>query len=103
MAADREIDVRDEPDAEGGARFTVRVDGVPVGFAAYQRRGDGGSQVVFTHTEVDDAYEGQGVGSALAARALAMVRERGDRVVPRCPFIAAYIERHPEWADLVVT
>ena len=56
---------------------------------------------MFTHTEVFDAYEGKGVGSALARGALDDVRARGGRLVALCPFIAAYLERHPEYADLV--
>ena len=80
------------------SRYEVTVDGEPAGFAAY--RDTDGAQV-FTHTEVDDAFEGQGVGSALARGALDDVRDRGGRLVPLCPFIAAYIDRHPQYADLV--
>jgi predicted GNAT family acetyltransferase len=53
------------------------------------------------HTEVDDAFEGQGLGSQLAAGALDDVRRLGKRVVPRCPFIAKFIAHHPEHQDLV--
>lgn len=54
------------------------------------------------HTEVDPAFEGQGVGSQLAKAALDDVRARGLELVPRCPFIAAYIRRHSEdYLDLV--
>jgi hypothetical protein len=74
------------------------VDGELARSAYYQRRGD---RVVFTHTGVDDAYEGRGVGSALAGSALDMVRSRGERVVPLCPFIAAFIRRHATYRDLV--
>jgi predicted GNAT family acetyltransferase len=56
---------------------------------------------VFTHTEVDPAFEGHGIGSALAAGALDDARRRGLVVVPSCPFIRAYITRHPEYADLL--
>lgn len=79
-------------------RFVVRVDGREAGIASYRRLGD---RLVFTHTEVDDEFAGKGVGSALASEALAAVRARGERIVPLCPFIAAYVERHPEEADLV--
>jgi predicted GNAT family acetyltransferase len=58
--------------------------------------------VIFTHTEVLPAFEGRGVGSALAKGALDAVRAEGSSVEPRCPFIAAYIRRHPAYADLVV-
>jgi uncharacterized protein len=62
---------------------------------------DDGRVRTFTHTVVPPAAEGHGVGSRLVAGALADTRARGLAVVPRCPFVAAYIERHPEWADLL--
>jgi predicted GNAT family acetyltransferase len=89
------VDVRDNPDE---ARYEAYLDGRVAGFAAY--RADG-NVLVFTHTEVDDSVEGQGVGSALAEGALSDVRERGLHVVPQCQFIAAYIEHHKQFADLV--
>lgn len=90
------IVVRDNSEAgryEGWSGDTL------AGFAEYRLVGD---RIVFTHTEVDDAFGGQGVGSAIAAWALDDVRARGQlRVVPRCPFIRGWIERHPAYADLV--
>ena len=56
--------------------------------------------MIFTHAEVAPAFEGRGVGSALAAGALDRVWESGERVVALCPFIRAYVERHPEYEDL---
>jgi hypothetical protein len=58
-------------------------------------------KIAFTHTEVPPAHEGQGIGSALIRFALASARERGLKVIPICPFFAAYIEKHPEEQDLV--
>lgn len=66
-------------------------------FAAY-RIEDG--KIVFTHTEVPEEAEGHGVGDALARFALDDVRARGLKVVPLCPFIAAWIERHPDYKAL---
>jgi uncharacterized protein len=80
-------------------RYELHVDGALAGFAAYRPRPDA---LVFTHTEVFDAYEGRGLGSTLARGALDDVRARGLRVRPQCPFIAAYIDRHPAYQDLVV-
>jgi hypothetical protein len=80
-------------------RFEILVDGAPAGYAAYEVR-DG--VIVFTHTKVDDAFEGKGVGGRLARGALDQVRERGDKVVARCPFIAGWIDKHPDYADLLV-
>jgi predicted GNAT family acetyltransferase len=80
-------------------RYEAGVDGELAGIAAFQMDGD---RIVFTHTEVDDRFEGQGIGSQLARHALDDVRARGSlRVVPRCPFIRSWIEKHPEYADLV--
>ncbi|WBC15211.1 GNAT family N-acetyltransferase [Micromonospora sp. WMMA1998] len=80
-------------------RFEILVDDALAGFTAYLPRGE---VLVFTHTEVDDRYQGQGVGAALIKGTLDQVRARGGRVVPRCPFMAAFIERHSDYADLVV-
>jgi predicted GNAT family acetyltransferase len=90
-----EATVADNP-AE--SRFEIRADGQLAGFAAYRLRGE---RIVFTHTEVDDAYEGQGLGSRLARGALDAARDRGLVVVPLCPFIAGYIRGHAEYQDLV--
>lgn len=90
-----DTEVRDAP---GQHRYEVHVDGALAGFAEYEQR-DG--TVVFTHTEVDDAHEGQGVGSALARQALDDVRARGLTVVPQCPFIAGWIDRHDDYRELV--
>ena len=58
-------------------------------------------KLVLTHTKVPKAHEGQGIGSALVRFALHSARERGLRVVPICPFVAAYIKKHPEEQDLL--
>ena len=89
------IEFRDEP-AEGA--YVVDVDGERAGKAEYLVR-DG--RRVFVHTEVDDRFSGMGLGSRLARFALDDVRESDGKAVPLCPFIAAYISRHPEYEDLV--
>jgi len=66
--------------------------------AAYQREGD---TLVFTHTAVPPEIEGQGVGGRLVRGALDDVRDRGWRVIPQCPFVRAWIDRHPEYRDLL--
>ena len=80
-------------------RYEIRADEQLAGFADYRLRPDG--TVIFTHTEIDDAFDGRGLGGALARAALDDVRRRGVLAVPRCPFIAGYIERHAEYQDLV--
>ena len=76
-------------------RYEARVDGRLAGIADYQLTE---ALVVFTHTEVEPAFEGQGVGSAIARFALDQLRDRGDRkALPVCPFIKGWIQRHPEY------
>ena len=90
------VTVRDNP---GESRYeALDESGAVAGFAKYHQR-DG--RVVFTHAEVDDAFEGQGVGSALARGSLDKVRAAGNPVVVECEFIASYIEKHPEYQDLL--
>ncbi len=72
-------------------------DGGETAIAAYTREGDA---IVFTHTEVPPALEGQGVGTRLVKGALAQVRAAGLKVVPACSFVAAYVQRHPDEVDL---
>ena len=80
-------------------RWEARVDGELAGFAAYQLTEE---LVVFTHTEVDPAFEGKGVGGALARAALDEVSAEGTRrVLPICPFIKSWIGRHPDYVPLV--
>ncbi|QGN56716.1 GNAT family N-acetyltransferase [Nostocoides sp. HKS02] len=80
-------------------RYEARIDGVLAGVALYREERDA---VVFTHTEVMPAFEGHGVGGVLARGALDDVRHRGRRVVALCPFIAAWIAKHPRYQDLLV-
>ena len=90
-----ELTVRDAPEA---SRYEI-VDGDRVlGLAAYERRGD---TVVFLHTEVDPDAGQSGLGGRLVRGALDDVRARGGAVEPRCPFVRGWIERHPEYRDLV--
>ena len=87
--------MQDDP---ANRRFELLIDGSLAGVADYELR-DG--IVVFTHTEVGAEFQGMGVGSALARGALDQVRERGDRIIPECPFIAEYVQRHPQYQDLL--
>ena len=84
---------------EAEKRYEARVDGELAGSAYYDTADD---LIVFTHTEVDESYEGHGVGSALARFALDDVRADGRRrVIARCPFIKGWIDRHPDYKDLL--
>jgi hypothetical protein len=90
-----EAEVVDEREA---SRYELRVEGELIGVAVYRRRLD---RVVFVHTEVAEEYEGHGFAGLLASSALDDARRQGLAVVPLCPYIAAYIDRHPEYQDLV--
>jgi predicted GNAT family acetyltransferase len=92
-----EIAVADNPEL---SRVEAHIEGALAGFAAYRERA---GRRIFTHTEVDPAYGGKGVGSAIARAALDQARADGVGVVPLCPFIADWITKHPDYADLVVT
>lgn len=90
-----QVSVTHEPEQH---RYEAHREGQLAGVAEY-RLEDG--FVVFTHTEVDPAHEGEGVGSTLARAALDEVRASGERRVRAdCPFIASWIDRHPDYADL---
>ena len=84
--------------SEDGLKYLLLVDGVEAGLIA---SGLKEGTIVLYHTEVDSAFEGRGLGSVLVAGALDDIRRRGLEVEPLCPFVAAYIARHPEYADLV--
>lgn len=87
-------DVHDDP---GRSRFELNVEG-GVAFIDYRRDG---AVLVLTHAEVPPALSGRGLGSRLVRETLDLIRARGERVVPRCPFIARFIAEHPAYADLL--
>lgn len=85
------------------SRFEAHLDGELAGFAAYQLAE---GLIVFTHTEVDPAFEGKGVGSALARGALDDVRAAAEplgerKVIATCPFIKGWIDKHPDYVSLL--
>jgi hypothetical protein len=57
--------------------------------------------MTFTHTEVPAPLRGRGIGSQMMHAVLRNVRAQGLRVIPRCPFVAGFIDRHPAYADLL--
>jgi predicted GNAT family acetyltransferase len=80
------------------ARFEIHVDGKLAGFVAYKIHP---GIITFTHTEIDDAYSGQGLGGTLVRTALDTARARRLGVRPVCPFVRRWISRHPDYVDLV--
>jgi predicted GNAT family acetyltransferase len=79
-------------------RFELAVEG---GIAAAYYRLEPGV-ITFTHTEVPQELSGRGIGSRLARGALDWVRAHGLKVVAKCPFVSAYIAKHPEYGDLLL-
>ena len=92
-----EIQVRD---ALKRGRYEVYVDSVLAGYADYHSQP---GLITVLHTEIDPAFEGRGVGSELVRRMLDDIRSRDARVLAVCPFVRAYLERHPEYAAMVWT
>jgi len=90
------LEIVDDP---VGQRYEARLGDRVVGYTEYRRvRG----RLIFVHTEVDPTMAGKGVGGTLAAGALDDVRAQGLNFSVKCPFIAAYLRRHPEYDDIRV-
>ena len=95
-SADKQsIAVEDNPQQP---RYEIRVGGGLAGAIYYELQGD---TIVVDHTEIEQRFEGQGLGSQLARQALDDMRRRGLRVLPFCAFVRSYIARHGEYLDLV--
>jgi uncharacterized protein len=85
-------------DVSDRKRFEIAVDGAVLGFAEYRRRP---GIISFIHTEIDPARNGEGLGSLLVKTALDTARAEGLAVLPYCPFVQGFIDRHREYLDLV--
>lgn len=90
------LQVVDEP---GRRRYEARLGDAVVGFVEYRTMRDG--RRILLHTEVDPAMEGRGIGSRLVAGVLDDIRARAIPVTVKCPFVIAYLERHPADRDLL--
>jgi len=97
MTGDDSQDIRLSKNETAG-RYELHLDGRRVGLADFYRRDD---VVVIPHTETLPQFGGRGLASKLVGFCLDDIREQGLRVDPACPFVATYIRRHPEYADLV--
>lgn len=84
-------------DNKAASRFEMAVEGLTA-FVAYRRNG---RVITLNHAEVPRELEGRGIGATLVRATLDAVRAEGLQVVPRCSFVAAFIRRHPEYADMV--
>jgi predicted GNAT family acetyltransferase len=87
-------------DNSEAARFEARAGDAVAGFAEYRREPEA---VVVVHTEVDPAYEGQGIGSTLVRGMLDQLRDQGTTVRPECPFVRSYVRRHWDRYGAIVT
>ena len=85
-------------DNKEAKQFEFHIDGL-VPRIEYIRTKD---KIFLTHTEVPTALEGKGIGSAIIKSALEQVEKEELTLVPLCPFVAAYIKKHPEWRKLVL-
>ncbi len=94
-ARDGDLRVVDEPDER---RFAAYLDDQLAGFVTYR---EVPGRIVLIHTEIDPASQGKGIGTRLARDVLDGIRSRGLLMTPRCPFIRSFLERHPDYADLV--
>lgn len=88
---------REEGDSKG--RYLIR--GLDGAVAEMTFSKIGKSQIIIDHTEVPDAFRGQGAGLALVSRAVEDARAAGKTIIPLCPFAAAQFRRHPEWEDVL--
>ena len=84
-------------DVSDRRRFEIAVDGAVVGFEYRRRPG----VISLTHTEIDPARNGEGLGTLLIKAALDAARAEGLAVLPYCPFVRGFIDRHREYLDLV--
>lgn len=78
-------------------RFELNAEG-HVAFSQYKRAG---AVIDIMHTEVPPVLNGKGIGSRLVRGLLDLARAEGAKVRPLCPFVRSYIDKHPEYADLV--
>jgi predicted GNAT family acetyltransferase len=90
-----DISLRHDPAA---GRLIAWAEDQPAGYLEYRLRGE---RMALLHTIVDPAWEGYGVGSALVKESLALARANGWAVLPYCPFVQAYLVKHPQLQDLV--
>jgi predicted GNAT family acetyltransferase len=85
-------------DDQTQSRYELRVKGELAGFLTYHLRGE---QISLNHTELEPAFQGQGLATHLARFSLDDARERGLAVLPYCPYVTSWIKKHPDFADLV--
>lgn len=91
---DETIEVVHQPEQR---RFAITVNGELAGFTEYRER-EGGQVLDYVHTEIDPAFGGRGLGGRLVAEAMERTRDLGRAIIPHCPFVAAWLKKHPEFS-----
>jgi predicted GNAT family acetyltransferase len=94
VSDDESVTIADAPER---SRYEIHVDGTRAGFAAYTRTP---GEIVYEHTEIDDAFAHRGLAGRLIQFALDDSRARGEHVVARCPFVRDFLRKHPDYAEL---
>jgi len=94
-ASGARVEVADAPERE---RYEISLDGALAGFALYKLRP---GLIAFIHTQIDEQFQGHGLADRLIAYALEDARARDLEVLPFCPFVKAFLERHREYVSLV--
>jgi len=94
---DRKLKLMDNEQAK---RFQFDLD--PGDFAKIEYIKTKDKRIYLTHTEVPKGYEGQGIGSQIIGQTLEHIKTDGWTLIPLCPFVAKYLQRHPEWKALVM-
>lgn len=95
---ERRLLVLEVTDNVAEQRHEIRADGELAGFLQYRSRGN---RFALIHTEIDPAFEGRGLAGHLIAHVLEEARARELQILPHCPYVRGYIERHPEYLELV--
>lgn len=82
-------------------RFEMLLGGGELALIQYRQAGEG--VLALTHAEVPEGFEGRGIGNAVVKGTFELVRARGLKIIPACPFVAAYLRRHPEYRSLAAS
>jgi predicted GNAT family acetyltransferase len=82
-------------------RFEMMLGEGKMAFIQYRQAGEG--VLALTHAEVPEEFEGRGIGNALVKRTFELVRAEELKIIPACPFVAAYLRRHPEYTSLAAS
>ena len=83
---------------DSGGRYFYQIENGPVAELTYSKAGE--TMIIVDHTDVPEAYKGQGIGLLLLTQAVDDTRAAGKKIIPLCPFANAQFHKHPEWRDV---